>query len=271
MPSVGDIVLTATPYIIGFLLALFGFILYSLSKQKRIFDFLGVDKNSKQVVIYLSSLLVPPGNAFGFDGLPRSYQGIAIPTGELNISSRLSKELTIDIFEYIPPVIRKSLQEKYVFFRPLKIRIEASPMRDSDIDFSARSIITVGSQGYNIVTNYCVSQNLTQLRITQNGTVIEITKGKDTGEIIRKASDQHDIAILEKLVDYTRNGTTIIIAAGLGVLGTMGAIQCFIDNWQELYKTYGKREFALVLQFTANRNSLDDALQGSVIRRVPEK
>jgi Ca2+/Na+ antiporter len=271
MPTVGDIVLTAAPYIIGFLLALVGFISYSLSKQKSMFDFLGIDKSSKQVVIYLSSLLVPPGNAIGFDGLPRSYQGIAIPTGELNVSSRLSKTLTIDAFEYLPPVVRKFLQEKYVFFRPLKIRIEASPMTNGDIDFSTRSIITVGSQGYNIVTNYCVSQNLTQLHITQNGTVIQIVKGKDAGEIIRRASNQHDIAILEKLVDHTRNDTVIIIAAGLGVLGTMGAVQYFIDHWQELHKTYGKREFALALQFTANGNSLDNALQGSVARRVPEK
>jgi len=117
MPSIGDIALTVAPYVIGFLLALVGFIVYSLSKQKKIFDFLCIDKKSKQVVIYLSSLLVPPGNAIGFDGLPRSYQGIAIPTGELNISSRLSKELTIDAFEYIPPVVRKYLQEKHDFFR----------------------------------------------------------------------------------------------------------------------------------------------------------
>jgi hypothetical protein len=271
MPTIGDIILTATPYIIGFFLALVGFIGYSLSKQKRMFDFLGIDKNSKQVVIYLSSLFVPPNTASGFDGLPRSYQGLTIPIGELNISSRLSKELTLDAFEYLPPVIRKSLQEKYAFFRPLKIRIEASPMRNSEIDFSTRSIFTVGSHGYNIVTNYCISQNLTQLRITQNGTVIEIAKGKDTGEIIRRASNQHDIAILEKLIDNTRNDTVIIIAAGLGVLGTMGAVQYFIDHWQELYKTYGKREFALALQFTANGNSLDNALKGSVVRRVPEK
>ena len=234
--------------------------------------FLVSKKNSRQVVIYLSSLLIPPGNAIGFDGLPRSYQGIAIPTGELNIGSRLAKELTIDAFEYIPPIIRKSLQEKYAFFRPLTIRIEASPMKNGDIDFSTRSIITTGSQGYNIVTNYCISQNLTQMCIAQNGTVIEIIKGKDKGEVIRRASNHHDIAILEKVIEHTRNDTVIIIAAGLGVLGTMGAVQYLIDHCQELYKTYGKREFALAIQFTAaNRNSLNDALQGSVIRRVPEK
>ncbi len=272
MPSIGDIILTAAPYIIFYFIVLVGSVVSSLGKQKKLLDFLGVEKNSRQVVIYLSSLRIPPGNAVGFDGLPRSYQGIAIPTWELNICSRLAKELTIDAFKYIPPVVRKSLQEKYAFFRPLTIRIEASPMQNGDIDFFTRSIITAGSQGYNIVTNYCISQNLAQMRIAQNGTVIEIAKGKDKGEVIRRASNHHDIAILEKVIDHTRNDTVLIIAAGLGVLGTMGAVQYLIDHWQDLYKTYGKQEFALALQFTtANRNSLNDALQGSVIRRVPEK
>lgn len=272
MPSIGDIILTVAPYIVGFFLALIGFVVFSLGRQKKLFDFLGVDKNLRQVVIYLSSLRISPGNAIGFDGLPRSYHGIAIPTEELNIGSRLAKELTIDAFEYIPPIVRKSLQEKYAFFRPLTIRIEASPMRNNDVDFSTHSIITAGSQGYNIVTNYCISQNLAQLCITQNGTVIEIVKGKDKGEVIRRASVQHDIAILEKVIDHTRNNTVIIIAAGLGVLGTMGAVQYITDHWQDLYKTYGKGEFALALQFTAaNTNSLNDALKGSVIRRIPEK
>jgi hypothetical protein len=273
MPSIGDIALTTAPYVIGFLVALGGFFVFSLGKQKKLFNFLGLDKKSKQVVVYLSSLLVPRGTATGFDRLPRSYQGPAIPIGELSISSRLAKALTIDAFEYIPPVVRKSLQEKYTFFRPLTVRIDASPMQNGDIDFSTCSIITVGSQAYNIVTNYCITENLVQLQITQNGTVIEIVKGKDKGVVIKKASDQHDIAILEKFIDHTRNNSTIIIAAGLGVLGTIGAVQYLIDHWRDLDKTYGNREFALILQFgPANKGSYDDILKsGSVIRRIPEQ
>lgn len=75
------------------------------------------------------------------------------------------------------------------------------------------------------------------------------------------------------MVDHTRNNATVIIAAGLGVLGTMGAVQYLIDNWQDLYKTYGNREFALILQFGPMENfPLDDVIKnGSVIRRIPEK
>ncbi len=272
MPSIGDLALTVAQFVIGFLIAFIGLIAFRLSRQRKLFNFLGTDKKAKQAVVYLSSLLIPRGCAVGFDGLPRSYKGVTIPTEELSISARLVKALAVDPFEYFPPIVRKSLEERYTFFRSLTVKVNASPMQESEIDFSTHSIITVGSQGYNIVTNYCVSHNLAQLQISHNGKVIQVMKGKDKGEIIRAASNQHDIAILERLNDHTRNDTTIIIGAGLGVIGTMGAIQYLIDHWQELDKTYQNREFALVLQFgpVVNR-SYEDLLKGTVIRRIPEK
>jgi len=272
MPSIWDIALSIAPYVIGFLVPLVGLITYRLSRQRRLFSFLGADKTARQATVYLSSLFIPPGCAVGFDGLRRSYQGITIPTEELSISARLSKALTVDAFEYIPPIVRKSLREKYAFFRPLTVSINASPMQESEIDFSTRSIITAGSQGYNVVTNYCVSGNLAQLQISHNGTAIQVMKGKDKGEVIQPATEQHDIAILERLSDHTRNDTTIIIGAGLGVIGTMGAIQYLIDHWQELHKTYRNRDFALVLQFgPVGKSRFEDILKGTVVRRIPEK
>jgi hypothetical protein len=269
MPTFGDIILTATPYIIGFLIALIGFLVYSFSKQKKLMRFFGVDRSSRCVMVYLSSLLVPRGGSTGFDGLLRSYQGIAIPTGELTVGSRLAKALTTDSFEYLSPIVRKSLQKRYAFFRPMLARIDASPMRYEEIDFSTRSIITVGSQAYNIVSNYCMTENLVQLQITHNGAVIEVMKGRDMGQVVRKADDQHDIAILEKIIDHDRNNSTIIVAAGLGVIGTMGAIQYLIDHWHELQKTYDDQDFALALQFGhVGKSSLEDILRnGSIIYR----
>ena len=272
MPSIGDITLAVAPYVIGFLVAFIGFIVFSLSRQRKLFNFLGADKKARQATVYLSSLFIPRGCAVGFDGLPRSYQGITIPTEELSISARLVKTLTADAFEYIPPTVRKFLHEKCAFFRPMTVSVNASPMQESEIDFSTRSIITAGSQGYNVVTNYCVSRNLAQLQISHNGTAIQVMKGKDKGEVIRPASNQHDVAILERLIDHTRNDATIIIGAGLGVIGTMGAIQYLIDHWQELDKTYRNREFALVLQFgPIGKRSFEDMLKGTIVRCIPEK
>lgn len=272
MPTAGEVALTFAPYCIGFLITFISFIAVVLSKQLKLFKFLGIDKERRPTAVYLSSLFIPCGCAVGFDGLPRSYQGITIPTEELSISARLAKAFTIDPFEYIPPVVSKSIQKKYAFFRPLTVNINASPMKENEIDFSTHSIITAGSQAYNVVTNHCVSHNLAQLQISHNGTAIQVMMGNNKGEVIQPATNHHDIAILERLVDHERNDTTIIIGAGLGVIGTMGAIQYLIDNWQEMEKTYRKREFALVLQFGPVGNlSFEDLLKGTVILRIPEK
>jgi hypothetical protein len=271
MPTIWDIILAVIVPVITVFATFIGIVIYRLSKERKLLNFLGVDKNSRRIIIYLSSLFIPRGNAVGFDGGVRSYQGITIPIEEFGISLPLAKSLGIDAFDNIPPILRKPLQEKNTFLRPISIDINASPMKEGDIDFSTRSLITVGSQGYNIVTNYCISHNLCKLQIGQNGTAIEIKKGKQIGEIINRASVNHDIAILEKLVDQSHGNTTIIIAAGLGVIGTMGAIQYMIDNWEKLYKTYQDDEFALVLQFgPAGTMSLNDLLKGEVIRRLPE-
>jgi hypothetical protein len=271
MPTVGDILLEIAPYTIGIILTLFSLIIFGLSKQRKLLGFLGVDERSRRVIVYLSSLLIPHGCALGFDRQPRSYQGIAIPTGELSIGTPLSRALTIDPFESIPPVFRKRLQEKNALFRQTKVDVYASPMDEREIDFSTRSIITDGSQGYNVVTNYCIRHNLGQLQITDDGKTIRIVKGKHQGEIISPPSNKHDIAILERIVDRSRNDTTIIIGAGLGVVGTTGAIQYLMDHWQELNKNYGNKEFALVLQFgPSGILPPEELLKGSVVRRLPE-
>lgn len=266
-----DIILVIAPYVIGGIISLIGLVLYIFSKQRRLLKFIGVDNNQRRIIVYLSSLLIPRGSALGFDGKPRSYQGITIPIEELSISYPLTKSLAIDIFENVPPFIRNPLKDRFALFRRISLDTNASPMNEKDIDFSTGSIITVGSQGYNIVTNYCVSRNLCHMQITQNGTVIEIMKGRNKGEIIERPSNKHDIAILERLVDHSQQSTTIIIGAGLGVIGTMGAIQYLIDNWEELHKMYSEKDFALALQFgPIGSQPMEELLKGSVVRRLPE-
>lgn len=270
MPSLSDILLTAAPYVIGFLITILALLVSRLSKRHRLLQFLGVDRESKRVIIYLSSLFIPRGSAVGFDGKPRSYQGITVPIEELSVSAPLSRALKVDPFENIPASIRAPIAAKRSFLRGISVDVNASPMKDADIDFRTRSIISVGSQGYNIATNYCTSRSLVQLEITHNGTVIEVVKGKHTGEIIDRPSGKHDIAILERLHDQD-TGTTFLIAAGLGVIGTMGAVQYLIDYWQTLLRVYGTTDFALALQFgPVDTQPLQAVLKGSVIRRLPE-
>lgn len=271
MPTFFDILLEVAPYIIGLVIGLVGVIIVRLSKQRKLMRLLGIDKNIRRVNIYLSSLFVRSGHGLDFRGVPRTYEGITVPNEEFSAGTAIPGALNFDPFENIPPIIRKQIQEKWPFFKPISFSVNASPFQVADIDFSSKSIITLGSHGYNIVSDYCNTHGLSKLHITQNGTVIEIVKGKHKGEIIRPVSRRHDIAILEKVTDGSRDDATILIAAGLGVIGTMGATNYFLNHWQELHKAYDEREFALVLQFgPVGSAPLSEILKGNVIRRLPE-
>jgi hypothetical protein len=272
MPTIGDILLEFSSIIIVFLLTVAGFIFFAFSKQRKLRRFFGIKKESQDIDVYLSSLFIPQYTSTGFDGRPRSYQGPAIPIGELGIIASLASALKLSGFDNIPAFIRDMLAKVNKNFQPLNINPKASPLKETEINFrSGSTIITVGSQGYNIVTNYCVDNNLSQMQIVENGTAIQIMKGKRQGEIVRPVSDKHDIAILEKLTERTRDNTTIFIAAGLGVLGTMGTIQYLVDKWEKLASEYPD-DFAFILQFgPIDRFSFEECLhEGERIRQIPD-
>lgn len=258
-----DIVLAIAPYLVGLLASLLGLAVYALSIQRKLMRLLGIDNRQRRVIIYLSSLFIPRGCAIDFHGNARSYEGITVPIEEFSASAAIPRILRIDPFENIPSIIRNQLKQRSHYFKAIQFDINASPMRVSDIDFRTKAILTLGSHGYNIVTDYCVTNNLSHLRIINNGTAIQVAKGKNAGEVIRPASNKYDIATLEKLIDETRDDTSIIIAAGLGVIGTMGAINYLLDHWKDLNKAYDDREFALVLQFgPVNSMSFEDFNEG---------
>ncbi len=270
MPTVWDGLLQASPYIITALATLFGLVVFRLSKLRKLTRLLGISAKERRVILYLSSLFVPRGASFDFRGHARSYEGITIPTEEFSAAVALSRLLPTDPFENLPPIARRPLEERLPFFRRIQIDVNASPMRDPDIDFSTRSIITLGSHGYNLVTDYCARNNLARLSITGNGTQITVLQGPHSGEVITRPGPQYDIAILEKIVDHTRDNTTIVMAAGLGVVGTMGAANYLLQNWQRLEKQYGDKEFALALQFgPMGKLPLPELLKGLILRAFP--
>lgn len=272
MITIGDVLLQIAPYIFTILVTFIGIAIYRWSKLRKLVRLLGIDNEARRVVLYLSSLFVPKGCALDFRGQARSYEGITIPTEEFSAGVALARLLRIDPFENLPPILRRPLEKRFSFFKPVQIDVNASPMREADIDFSTHSIITLGSHGYNIVSDYCSRHSLAQLAITGNGTEIRIVQGKHSGEVITTPSPQHDIAMLEKVVDQSRSNTTIVVAAGLGVIGTMGAANYLLANWQKLESQYGQREFALVLQFgPIGGEPLAEVLRGTVVRTLPEE
>lgn len=55
------------------------------------------------------------------------------------------------------------------------------------------------------------------------------------------------LAIVEKVHDPATQ-STVFIAAGLGVVGTMGAVHFLAEHWNELWQQFGTRPFAICFE-----------------------
>ena len=89
------------------------------------------------------------------------------------------------------------------------------------------------------------------LKIEQQGNnmIIQVQRGSRTGDtFVQRSGESDDLAIVEKLYDGSTE-STIFIAAGLGVVGTMGATQYIADNWETLQRDFSNQPFAICLRF----------------------
>ncbi len=114
-------------------------------------------------------------------------------------------------------------------------------------------MLTVGSRYYNAAGDLYASTGDPFLEMEQQigsqEMVIRVRKGRRKGdEFKQRPNSSDDLAIVEKLFDDA-DKTTIFIAAGLGVVGTRGAVQYLVDNWARLHKEFGTEPFAVCLRF----------------------
>ena len=79
--------------------------------------------------------------------------------------------------------------------------------------------------------------------------IMRVIKGPREGDVFeRRPNHIDDLSIVEKLHDEAHE-TTIFIAAGLGVVGTLGAVYYLVKNWSKLLDDFGAEPFAMCLRF----------------------
>lgn len=104
---------------------------------------------SKRLVIYLSNLRVLPFGAIGISGKKMSYDGSAVPYGEMQVASEIQ-----NLFSFIiPKLVEISQYIGFLLLSDVKVQIKVSPspMGESKVDSEA-SIISLGSSAYNVVS-----------------------------------------------------------------------------------------------------------------------
>jgi len=215
----------------------FGRYWWRTQKMRRFF---GQDRAPK-LIIYLSTLWIPQFSSVDPDGVPRSFKGPALPTGELSAVADISRMFETEKLN-IPRRIRPFVDSLWPL-KPVTLIFSPSPRQEKDIEFE--NIIAVGSFAYNTASRYYQRHGNPYLKIQDGVQGILIDKGPRKGEVIAPTSD---LAILERMIDETWN-RVIFHCAGLGVNGTLGAVRYLSNHWEEMYNRYGRDgAFAYVME-----------------------
>ena len=229
-------------------------------RRRALWHFFNLSKNNKMLVAYLSSLIVQRGHAKNYRGEVRSYEGITIPGEEFQIIQWVN-----DLFSYpedrlVPRPVLAWLERIGWYVAPILVYSQ-SPLQEKEVEESeARTMICVGSEGYNAATAYFTGKAVTWLNLSADSPdprtwSVRVLKGRRKGETISVFELREglrpvemDLAILERINDRER-GVIAFLAHGWGVNGTRGAVRYLVEHWQELHAKHGTGEFALCLQF----------------------
>lgn len=218
------------------LLVVAGWILYSLTRRRRLLRFFGI-LSSRRIVVYLSHLQIVAGGALDIMGIPRSYEGTAVAFGEMAVGSQFR-----DLFNYFVP----SLSENPGFLSQLlisdvQVQVLASPLNQQQVE-RATSFITLGSPFYSAASAFAET----------SGSQAKFDLAAPTIIVAGIAPVAHtDYGFVERIIDSNRR--SVFYAAGLPELGTIGAANYLAEQWSQLSKKYGNdRNFLVMLEFDAS-------------------
>lgn len=261
----GDLIATVLIAIVGFVLAFIAF----LGPRRKLLRFFGVTQAKPSLRIYASNLDIVPGGARDFRGTPRSYQGSAIPEYEFLAVEPVARLFHSRLLENIPAEWRERLERRFWYLHDVQPILTVSPMNEQDIEFD--NLISLGSSGYNVVTDYYERHHKMKIHfdLSDTKTPFKIRDGRRKGEGF-PLTQGVDMSILEKIRDVS-HGTVVFISAGWDINGTRGGLQFLVNNWERLRRAFGDEEFAVCLHFPHRSVDPEGYKKPRVVLSIPER
>lgn len=246
----GNILATIILLISGWILSIILRLPFVSRKRRRLFQFFGITKDHPKFIVYLSTVDVQHGGSVDFRGIPRTFAGPAVPAAELSIIEPVARLFSDPLLDSLPLPIREWLGNKVHWsFLPISPVFVASPQDRNQVEQG--NILTVGSQYYNTAADLYTETCAPILKMEQvdRRMIIRVSQGPRRDDIFQPRPGQaDDLAIVEKLYD-SATSSTVFMAAGLGVVGTKGAVHFIVENWAKLQHDFGTRPFAICLRF----------------------
>jgi len=210
----------------------------------QLLRFVGLRTDRPLLVVFFSTLVVRSGGSTGFNGMPRTYSGPAVPEAEWKEARTISRAIEAPsrglfarlLINAIGRIPSSGLRE-WLGPQEIEVQYELSYLQ-VPAPLPAAVTICLGSPGYNYASHVYLS-TLSPLLVFVGGGIQDHAG--------RPVTHNGDVAMLQRL--HTNEGFPIYIAAGLGVNGTRGALRHLFADWKDLNRRFGNGDFALALGF----------------------
>ncbi|MFV2044915.1 MAG: hypothetical protein ACC700_16975 [Anaerolineales bacterium] len=257
-----------------------------LTRRTKLQRFFGAS-DSKRLVIYLSNLRVLPFGSAGISGQRMSYQGSAVPYGELQGANKIR-----DLHSFLVPSIAEpgGALRRFLFV-DISVQILLSPVDPDELEAQA-PFIALGSGAYNTASSYIEAIDpesakfrfgtMTVKKVEQEQVVIRpVASSTDAGVYVvpsgtvwfppgseqahkpRESDEEEDVpsAIqvgnVPDIVDPTYGfvervrepnaDRMVFYVAGLSEFATTGAAYFLASEWGSLDRRYSEGQSFLVM------------------------
>ena len=164
-----------------------GWIWVVLTRRRGLQQFFGASA-SKRIVIYLSNIRVLPFGSAGISGQRMSYQGSAVPHGELQGANKIR-----DLHSFlVPSIAEPGGALRRFLFTDVSVQVLLSPVDEAELDAEA-PFIAFGSAAYNTASGY-IEDNAPESAQFRFGTLSE-KKVEAEPLIIRPVASSTDAGI----------------------------------------------------------------------------
>ena len=202
---------------------------------------------SKRLVIYLSRVEVVQGGSVGVGGVVRSFAGPTVTASEASAATLLA-----GIFEYLIPGLESQPGIlKTLFTRDISVFVQPSPILVQQIPQEV-PIVTVGSPGYNCVSEWAQRQLNPKVAFSPNNNALVTHTGRS---LVDPAT-----GMVQVLYD-AHNDRRVFYVGGITEVGTQAGLLYLALKWRDLKQNMGKqRVFAGLVQLSNGQVRLTETI-----------
>jgi len=257
---------------IGIGLVISGFVVFYalVSRRAKLMKFLGLGPGDTEteVQVYFSHIRVIENGALMADNNPTTVDDGAVASAREMLELPKMERFFDTGLRLLPEFVRRGLSKNRFPFFTIRREYRVAPTTPEE--FQGKILVLVGGPEFNLATDHFLKSPRACMRFRRYAAepklIVEVISDSSQPRIIRPQTQGMNLAIIQR---HREDQRTVIYAAGNGSSGTRAAIEYLLGRWQELYRSFGERDFSVCIQCKERSADLRGYETPDVLYSVP--